>query len=133
MHILGEGFLDVLKGARALEGEDEEVLAKEVPVINIHPALFGQFDGAGAVERGFEAFQRGEVDKLGVMVHRVIKEVDRGKPLIERTVEVVKGETIESYEERLHKVEWETIVKATQMVLDEVKSPLSCGGASSSN
>jgi len=131
MHILGEGFLDVLKGARALE--DEEVLAREVPVINIHPALFGQFDGAGAVERGFEAFQRGEVDKLGVMVHRVIKEVDRGKPLIERTVEVVKGEAIEAYEERLHKVEWEIIVKATQLVLDEVKSPLSCDGTSSRN
>lgn len=131
MHILGEGFLDVLKGVKALE--DEEVLAREVPVINIHPALFGQFDGAGAIERGFEAFQRGEVDKLGVMVHRVIKEVDRGKPLIERIVEVVKGEAIEAYEERLHKVEWETIVKATQMVLDEVKSPLSCDGAISRN
>ncbi|OAX38177.1 phosphoribosylglycinamide formyltransferase [Rhizopogon vinicolor AM-OR11-026] len=127
MHILGEGFLDVLKGVRALERE-VVVLAREVPVINVHPALFGQFDGAGAVERGFEAFQRGEVNKLGVMVHRVIKEVDRGKPLIERTVEVVKGEAIEAYEERLHKVEWEVIVEATRMVLDEVKPPLSCDG-----
>ncbi|KAJ8583747.1 phosphoribosylglycinamide formyltransferase [Rhizopogon salebrosus TDB-379] len=120
MHILGEGFLDVLKCVRTSEGEEEEVPAREVPVINIHPALFGQFDGAHAIERGFEAFQRGEVDKLGVMVHRVIKEVDRGKPLVERTVEVVKGEPIEAYEERLHKVEWEIIVEATRMVLGEV-------------
>jgi phosphoribosylglycinamide formyltransferase len=120
MHILGEGFLDVLKCVRTSEGEEEEVPAREVPVINIHPALFGQFDGAHAIERGFEAFQRGEVDKLGVMVHRVIKEVDRGKPLVERTVEVIKGEPIEAYEERLHKVEWEIIVEATRMVLGEV-------------
>lgn len=118
MHILGEGFLNVLRGSVALDGE--EVLAKDVPVINIHPALFGQFDGAHAIERGFEAFQRGEVDKLGVMVHRVIKEVDRGMPLIERTVEVVKGEPIDAYEERLHKVEWDIIVEATRMVLDGI-------------
>lgn len=119
MHIVSEGFLDVLKGARVLDGE--EVLEREIPVINIHPALFGQFDGAHAVERGFEAFQKGEVDELGVMVHRVVKEVDRGEPLIQKRVEVVKGEAIEAYEERLHKVEWEIIVEATRMVLDEVR------------
>ncbi|KAG2121927.1 phosphoribosylglycinamide formyltransferase [Suillus clintonianus] len=122
MHIVSEGFLDVLKGTRVLDGE--EVLEREVPVINIHPALFGQFDGTHAVERGFEAFQKGEVDELGVMVHRVVKEVDRGEPLIQRRVEVVKGEAIEAYEERLHKVEWEIIVEATRMVLDELQLPL---------
>ncbi|KAG2135185.1 phosphoribosylglycinamide formyltransferase [Suillus bovinus] len=128
MHIMSEGFLDVFRGTRVLDGE--EALAREVPVINIHPALFGQFDGAHAVERGFEAFQKGEVDELGVMVHRVVKEVDRGEPLIQRRVEVVKGETIEAYEERLHKVEWEIIVEATRIVLDEVQPPLSSDGSS---
>jgi len=51
--------------------------------------LFGQFDRAHAIKRGFEAFQRGEVDELDV------------KPLIERTVDVVKGEPIDAdvYEE----------------------------------
>ncbi|KAG1738297.1 formyl transferase [Suillus occidentalis] len=119
MHIVSEGFLEVLKGVRQLEGE--ELVEREIPVINIHPALFGQFDGARAVERGFEAFQRGEVGELGVMVHRVVKEVDRGEPLVQRRVEVFKGERIKDYEERLHKVEWEIIVEATRMVLDEVR------------
>lgn len=127
MHIVSEGFLDVFKGTRVLDGE---ALLREIPVINIHPALFGQFDGTHAVERGFEAFQKGEVDELGVMVHRVVKEVDRGEPLIQRRVEVVKGEAIEAYEERLHKVEWEIIVEATRMVLDEVQPPLSSDSSS---
>ncbi|KAG1823889.1 phosphoribosylglycinamide formyltransferase [Suillus subaureus] len=128
MHIVSEGFLDVLKGMWVLEGE--EVLVRGIPVINIHLALFGQFDGMHAVEQGFEAFQKGEVDELGVMVHHVVKEVGRGEPLIQRRVEVVKGEVIEAYEERLHKVEWEVIVEATQIVLDEVQPPLSSNTSS---
>lgn len=129
MHIVSEGFLEVMRGERgvSLEGEgggveDEVRVMREIPVINIHPALPGQFDGANAMERGFEAFQRGEVDRLGVMVHRVIAEVDRGAPVIVREVEVHKGEDLKNdYEPRMHRTEWEAIVDATKMVLDEVR------------
>ncbi|KAH7889172.1 phosphoribosylglycinamide formyltransferase [Phlebopus sp. FC_14] len=127
MHIVSEGFLDVLKGKAVLGGEEEEeegLVGREIPVINIHPALPGQFDGASAIQRGYAAFQKGEVDRLGVMVHRVVAQVDRGEPLIVREVGIAKGEPIDQYEERLHKVEWEIIVQATRRVLDEVK-PLS--------
>ncbi|KAF8757077.1 Formyl transferase [Rhizoctonia solani] len=61
MHILSEKFLDLMK----------------MPVINLHPALPGAFDGAHAIERAYTAFQKGEVGHTGVMVHRVVKEVDR--------------------------------------------------------
>ncbi|KAI6109047.1 hypothetical protein EDD16DRAFT_1616180 [Pisolithus croceorrhizus] len=70
---------------------------------------------------GYEAFQRREVDRLGVMVHRVVAEVDRGEPLIVREVPIEQGVPIEVYEERLHSVEWEIIVQATRKVLDEVR------------
>jgi len=100
---------------------------REIPVINIHPALPGQFDGANAMERGFEAFQRGEVDRLGVMVHRVIAEVDRGAPVIVREVEVNKGEDMKNdYEPRMHRTEWEVIVEATKLVLDQVRPVSDC-------
>ncbi|KAI6008438.1 formyl transferase [Pisolithus marmoratus] len=126
MHIVSESFLDVLRGTRGIEDEGatndhDDLSTSPIPVINIHPALPGQFDGANAIQRGYEAFQRGEVDRLGVMVHRVIAEVDRGESLVVREVPIGKGESIETYEERLHKVEWEIIVQATRMVLDEVK------------
>ncbi|KAF8840925.1 phosphoribosylglycinamide formyltransferase [Paxillus ammoniavirescens] len=116
MHIVSQGFLDVLRGAGAGGGGD----VREIPVINLHPALPGQFDGANAMERGFKAFQSGEVDRLGVMVHRVIAEVDRGAPVVVREVEVMNGEALEVYEQRMHRVEWEIIVEGTKMVLDEV-------------
>lgn len=133
MHIVSEAFLEVLQGARALppreregkegqeNGEEDLTPFHPIPVINIHPALPGQFDGANAIQRGYDAFQRGEVDKLGVMVHRVVAEVDRGEPLIVREVSIERGEPIETYEQRLHEVEWEIIVQATTRVLDEVK------------
>ncbi|KAF8119613.1 formyl transferase-domain-containing protein, partial [Boletus edulis] len=144
MHIVSEGFLEVMHGVRALspllspsalsegKGEDageqgEPRVMREIPVINIHPALPGQFDGANAMERAFDAFQRGEVDRLGVMVHRVIAEVDRGAPIIVREVEVHKGEDLKNdYEPRMHRTEWEIIVEATKLVLDEVRPISNC-------
>jgi len=117
MHILGEEFLDVMNGLKAPPGE--EMVKTPIPVINLHPALPGAFDGAGAVERAFEAFQRGEIDHTGVMVHRVVKEVDRGEPIVVREVEIKKGEELASFEERLHKTEWEVIVQAAAKVLHD--------------
>lgn len=75
MHILSPAFLDAIS----------------VPIINLHPALPGAFDGADAIGRAYEAYQKGEVDKTGAMVHRVVKEVDRGEPLVVREVEIKKG------------------------------------------
>jgi phosphoribosylglycinamide formyltransferase len=107
MHVFGEAFLDAV--------------ASSAPVINLHPALPGAFDGANAIERGYEAFQRGDVERVGAMVHRVVKEVDRGEPVVVREVEIRKGEPLAAYEERLHRTEWEIIVEATQKVLCEVR------------
>ena len=56
------------------------------------------------------------------MVHRVIKEVDRGEPLIVRQVPLTKDESLAVYEERLHKTEWEIIVQATGLVLKELEN-----------
>jgi phosphoribosylglycinamide formyltransferase len=88
MHILSPAFLDAIS----------------VPIINLHPALPGAFDGADAIGRAYEAYQKGEVDKTGAMVHRVVKEVDRGEPLVVREVEIKKGESKEDLEARIHEV-----------------------------
>ncbi|KAG7092124.1 hypothetical protein E1B28_008498 [Marasmius oreades] len=110
MHVFGDGFLDLMNGAEP-----------PIPVINLHPALPGAFDGANAIERAYEAAQKGEVSHSGVMVHRVVKEVDRGEPLIVGEVPIEKDEPFETFAQKLHSVEWEIIVKATKKALDEVK------------
>ncbi len=40
-------------------------------VVNLHPALPGQFPGTEAIQRAWEAYERGEVSHTGVMVHLV--------------------------------------------------------------
>jgi phosphoribosylglycinamide formyltransferase len=67
-------------------------------------------------------FQTGEITHSGVMVHRIVKDVDRGEPIIVKEVEIKKGEPTADFEQRLHKVEWEIIVQGAASVLADAKS-----------
>lgn len=106
MHILSQSFLTPLDQAG-------------VDIINLHPALPGEFDGANAIQRAYDAWKKGEIKRTGVMIHRVIGEVDRGTPLLTREVQFVEGETIEQLEERIHKVEHGAIVEGARIALEE--------------
>jgi len=104
MHILAPAFLTPIKAA-------------EIPIINLHPALPGAFNGAHAIERAWKAFHDGEITKTGVMIHYVIEEVDEGEPIIVKEIEPQPGESLESLETRIHKIEHEAIVEGTNMAL----------------
>ncbi|GME76019.1 unnamed protein product [Ambrosiozyma monospora] len=88
-----------------------------IPIINLHPALPGYFEGTHAIERSWEAGQRGEVTKGGCMIHYVIEEVDMGEPLVVKEIDVIKGETVEKWEERIHALEHDAIVEGTIEVI----------------
>lgn len=121
MHVFSQCFLDYMTGSiKHIEEElqDFKIPSSGIPVINLHPALPGAFDGAGAIDRAFEAFQKGEISESGVMVHRVVKEVDRGEPIVVRKVPMKEGESQEVFESRLHAVEWEIIVEAVNIALN---------------
>ena len=87
-------------------------------VINLHPALPGAFAGTHAIERAFEAYQRGEISQSGCMIHRVIPEVDAGEVITTATVPFQEGDTLEIYEERMHTAEHELIVKGIRLALE---------------
>ena len=107
MHILAPTFLDPLQKAG-------------VPVINLHPALPGQFNGSKAIERAYEAFQQGKIEHTGIMIHYVISEVDMGKPVLVREVAIDRGESLEELEEKIHHNEWQVIVQGTRIAVDEL-------------
>lgn len=94
----------VATASQPLSNVPDHVLQFPIPCINLHPALPGAFDGANAIGRAFDAFQSGEITKTGVMVHRVVAEVDRGEPLVVREIEMVKGESLEQLETKIHQV-----------------------------
>lgn len=90
-------------------------------VMNLHPALPGQFDGAHAIDRAFEAYQKGEIQHTGIMVHKVIADVDRGEVILQREVPIEKDDTLETLEERIHSFEHKLIVEGAQVFLDSLK------------
>lgn len=61
---------------------------------------------------------KGEIKYTGCMVHRVVKDVDRGEPIIVKEVAIEEREPLEALEQRLHKVEHEIIVQATKKILE---------------
>lgn len=93
---------------------------KRVPIINLHPALPGAFDGTThAIEMAWQKAQDTKKPLVaGCMVHYVIEEVDRGEPIVIKELEIVPGkETLEEYEERVHDTEHSAIVEATRKVI----------------
>jgi len=91
-------------------------------VINLHPALPRTFPGTHAIERAYEAYQRGEIRHTGVMVHLVPDEgVDNGPVLATEIVPINKDDTLESLVSRVHEREHRLLVSTIQGILLEDK------------
>lgn len=89
-------------------------------VINLHPALPGTFPGTHAIERAYEAWQKGEIGHTGVMVHLVPDEgVDNGPVLGTQEIPFISGESLEQFEQRAHQVEHTLLVDTLKHVLAE--------------
>jgi phosphoribosylglycinamide formyltransferase-1 len=89
-------------------------------VINIHPALPGCFAGTHAIERAWDAYRRGEIDRTGVMIHLVPDEgVDCGPVLDFREIPIHPEDTLESLEQRIHTVEHCLVVETLQKLFRE--------------
>ncbi len=90
-------------------------------VINLHPALPDTFPGIHAIERAFEAYQRGEIKHTGVMVHLVPDEgVDNGPVLAAEIVPIFADDTLETLETRVHKTEHKLLVKTLKPLITKV-------------
>lgn len=87
-------------------------------VINLHPALPNTFPGTHAIERAYEAHERGEIEHTGVMVHLVPDEgVDNGPVLAAEIVPMHQTDTLESLEARVHETEHTLLVKTIKTLL----------------
>lgn len=101
MHILSPAFLDRFPGR----------------VLNLHPALPGQFPGTHAIQRACEAYRRGEIDRTGVMVHFAAPEVDAGAVIKTAEVPIRPDDTVATLEARIHATEHRLLVEAIRHCL----------------
>jgi formyltetrahydrofolate-dependent phosphoribosylglycinamide formyltransferase len=104
MHVLSPAFLNCFPGR----------------VVNLHPALPGQFAGTDSIQRGYDAYRRGEIAHSGCMVHYVVPEVDAGPVIVQAVVPIQPDDTLESFETRMHAAEHHIIVEATGIALESL-------------
>lgn len=91
-------------------------------VMNLHPALPGMFPGLHAIERAYEAYQRGDIQYSGVMVHLVPDEgVDNGPVLGQQKIHLMPDESLEQFEARVHEVEHRLLVDTLKNILEQNK------------
>jgi len=82
-------------------------------VVNLHPALPGQFAGTHAIQRAYEAYSKGEIAHTGVMVHLVPDEgVDVGPVVAQEIVPILPQDTVDDLEARVHTTEHRLFVQA---------------------
>ncbi len=105
MHILGAAFVDRFKGR----------------LLNLHPALPGAFAGTEAIARALAAFERGEIEHTGVMVHHVIAEVDAGPVVATVEVPIYTSDDLPALSARMHAAEHSLLVDAIAQVAATLK------------
>jgi phosphoribosylglycinamide formyltransferase-1 len=94
-------------------------------VINLHPALPGQFPGTHAIERALAAYRRGEIAHTGIMVHLVPDEgVDDGPVLASAVVPILAEDSLAALEARVHAAEHRLLVETLrQLAAGELALP----------
>jgi len=83
-------------------------------ILNIHPALLPSFKGTHGIK---DAFEYG-VKKTGVTVHFVDAELDHGPITLQEAVNIEENDTLESLEEKIHKVEHRLYPEAVRLFVD---------------
>jgi phosphoribosylglycinamide formyltransferase 1 len=109
LSVLREHHVEVIALAGYLKRVPPQVIQQfRNRILNIHPALLPFFGGAGMYgHHVHEAVIASGMKISGATVHLVNEEYDRGAILIQRTVEVVAGDSAESLAAKVLKVEHE--------------------------
>jgi folate-dependent phosphoribosylglycinamide formyltransferase PurN len=77
------------------------------------------FPGTHAIERAYAAYQRGEIDHSGCMVHYAVPEVDAGPTIAQAVVPIYPDDALERFEERMHAAEHRLVIEAIARALLE--------------
>ncbi|MDD2752376.1 MAG: phosphoribosylglycinamide formyltransferase [Candidatus Omnitrophica bacterium] len=83
-------------------------------IINIHPALLPAFKGGHAIK---DAFDYG-AKTTGVTVHFVDEKMDHGPIILQAPVEITENDTLESLEEKIHKIEHKLYPQAVILFIE---------------
>lgn len=72
-------------------------------IINLHPSLQYQLIGKDIYPKIWEMYQEGMINKTGAMVHYIDEQIDRGKVIYERTLDLTTCKSFEEYKNEMYK------------------------------
>lgn len=88
---------------------------KDVPIINLHPALPNSYVGTHCIKKAWD--NREKQNYSGLMVHHVVPEVDRGEVVCHWKVPILDDDTFETFEKRMRDAEKPLLLKAIDKVI----------------
>ena len=87
--------------------------AFEGRIVNVHPSLLPEFGGGmDAVERALESGAK----VTGATVHIVTASLDAGPVLVQETVPILAGDTVETLRQRVHEAEHRILPQAIRLM-----------------
>ena len=109
MMILGSGFID----------NCEKVGIK---LINLHPSLPGdeKLIGTNCIERAYQLYLAGERLNTGVMMHHVIADVDKGKPIYWDSLDMSTCKDKEDYIKKIDVIEKNVVIMAFNKIINDM-------------
>ena len=99
----------------------KEFLSQHSRIINLHPALPGELPGQNVVEKAFNAYKEGKLNRTGVMVHEVIEKIDAGSTLSSRMVLFNQDDTLETFKTRMSFAEKEVVLEGLQRFMSNTE------------
>ncbi len=87
--------------------------AFEGRIVNVHPSLLPEFGGGmDAVERALESGAK----VTGATVHIVTANLDAGPVLVQETIPILEGDTVETLRQRVHEAEHRILPQAIRLM-----------------
>ena len=92
-----------------------------VPIINLHPALPGQFPGVNAIDRAWQSYQQGKITETGVMTHYIVPEIDAGEVIVQKVVNISGFYDYDDYYCTMRETEKDVIISTLQKMKKYLK------------
>ncbi|MDY3318413.1 phosphoribosylglycinamide formyltransferase [Riemerella anatipestifer] len=107
------GFLSIIKSPLTEEYQGR--------MINLHPSLLPKFGGKGMWGMNVhEAVLEAGEKETGATVHFVTSGIDEGDIILQDKVEITPNDTAESIAAKVHKIEYEILPKAVEIILNDL-------------
>jgi phosphoribosylglycinamide formyltransferase-1 len=87
--------------------------AFEDRIVNVHPSLLPEF--AGGMDAIEQALASGAT-RTGATVHVVTADLDAGPILLQETVPILEGDTVEALRQRVHEAEYRILPRAIRLM-----------------